>query len=131
MGLMRLLGRCGELEIETILGNLLRAGVLLAAAVVSVGLGLYLHAHASAPAEFGVFKGEPPELRTVAGICRDAASLSAPGIMQFGLLLLMATPVARVALSMLAFACQKDKIYVVVTLVVLSVLAYSMAGGSL
>jgi uncharacterized membrane protein len=50
-------------------------------------------------------------------------------VIQLGLLLLLATPVARVAFSVLAFACQRDKVYVIVTLIVLGVLIYSMAGG--
>jgi uncharacterized membrane protein len=49
--------------------------------------------------------------------------------MQLGLLLLIATPVARVAFSLAAFAVQRDRLYVVVTLVVLGVLTFSMAGG--
>ncbi len=37
----------------------------------------------------------------------------------------------RVAFSILAFALQWDRTYVVVTLIVLGVLIYSLAGGSL
>jgi uncharacterized membrane protein len=51
--------------------------------------------------------------------------------MQLGLLLLIATPVARVAFSVFAFALQRDRLYVVVTLAVLGVLAFSMTGGQL
>ena len=46
-----------------------------------------------------------------------------------GALVLLATPVARVAFSVLAFALQRDRLYVGVTLFVLSVLAYSLLGG--
>ena len=47
------------------------------------------------------------------------------GIIQMGLLLLIATPVARVVFSVFAFAVQRDSLYVAVTLVVLVVLALS------
>jgi len=126
---MRRLRECGELEIETYLGNLLRTGVLVSAAVVLIGLSLYLHRYGSAAPDYRVFKGEPADLRSVYGIVQDALQGRLRGVIQFGLLLLLATPVARVAFSVLAFACQRDKVYVIVTLIVLGVLTYSMVGG--
>lgn len=48
---------------------------------------------------------------------------------QFGLLLLIATPVARVVFSIFAFAAQRDWIYVGVSMIVLSILAYSLSGA--
>ena len=44
-----------------------------------------------------------------------------------GLLLLIATPVGRVVLSLVAFAIQRDRVYVTITVIVLAVLAYSLA----
>jgi len=126
---MRRLRECGELEIETYLGNLLRTGVLVSAAVVLIGLSLYLHRYGSAAPDYRVFKGEPADLRSVYGIVQDALQGRLRGVIQLGLLLLLATPVARVAFSVLAFACQRDKVYVIVTLIVLGVLTYSMVGG--
>jgi uncharacterized membrane protein len=78
-----------------------------------------------------VFHGEPADLRQVKGVLSDAFSGDGLGIMQLGLLLLIATPVARVAFSLAAFAVQRDRLYVVVTLTVLAVLTFSMAGGHL
>jgi uncharacterized membrane protein len=75
--------------------------------------------------------GEPTDLRSVSGIVTDALSLQARGIIQLGLLLLVATPVARVAFSAFAFAQQRDRTYVMVTLGVLAVLVYSLVGGYL
>jgi uncharacterized membrane protein len=123
--------RCGELELENILGNLLRAGVILSASVVIIGMILNAITADSTPQDFHVFRGEPAGLRSVRSIVQETFALKPGGIIQFGLLLLLATPVARVAFSIFAFACQKDKVYVLVTVIVLSVLVYSMAGGSL
>ena len=125
------LDHCTELEMEKILGNLLRAGVIMAAVVVLAGLILHFIAPESTPLNYRVFRGEPTELRNVRGILQDALDRRGSGVIQLGLLLLLATPVARVALSVLAFVCQRDKVYVLVTLIVLSVLVYSMTGGSL
>jgi uncharacterized membrane protein len=44
------------------------------------------------------------------------------------LLLLILTPVARVAFSVAAFALERDWTYVAITLIVLAVLIYSLAG---
>jgi len=92
---------------------------------------IYLAHSGESPAHYGLFHGEPADLRRVAGVLSDASSGDGPGIMQLGLLLLIATPVARVAFSMAAFAVQRDRLYVVATLVVLAVLSFSMAGGHL
>lgn len=51
-------------------------------------------------------------------------------LIQLGLLLLIATPVSRVAFSVFAFERQRDWTYVGITLAVLAVLVYSLAGGS-
>ena len=47
-------------KIEQIVGNLLRAGVLLSAVVVLCGGVLYLIQYGHAPADYRVFRGEPP-----------------------------------------------------------------------
>ena len=59
----------------------------------------------------------------------NAFSGNSNGIIQLGLLLLIATPVARVVFSAFAFAIQQDKLYVFVTLAVLAVLAFGLASG--
>ena len=124
-------GAWTDQRVEVILGNLLRAGVVLAAAVVLVGAAVYLVRHGSAAPHYAVFQGEPTDLRTPSGVIADAVAMRGRGIIQLGLLLLLATPVARVAFSVFAFAMERDVLYVVVTLIVLAVLAFSLAGGAL
>jgi hypothetical protein len=51
-------------------------------------------------------------------------------VIQFGLLLLIATPLARVAFSVAAFALQRDRTYVVVTLFVLVVVLLGLTRES-
>ena len=119
-------GAWSDRDVEQLVGNLLRAGVVLASVVVLAGGLLYLVRHGTAPADYRVFRGEPADLKGVFGILRDAASLSGRGLIQLGLLLLLATPVARVALTVFAFARQHDRLYAGVALFVLSVLLYSL-----
>jgi uncharacterized membrane protein len=118
-------------RVEQWLGNLLRVGVVLAAAVVLVGAVVFLFRHGREPRDFHIFHGEPAELRSPPGIVRDALTLRGRAIIQLGLLLLVATPVARVVFSALAFARQRDWTYVLLTLVVLAVLLYSLFLGEL
>jgi uncharacterized membrane protein len=116
-------------RVEEIIGNLLRYGVLLAAAVVLAGAAIYLARNGAAHPDYRIFKGEPSDLRHVRGILADTRSLRGRGIIQLGLLLLIATPVARVGFSIAAFAMQRDRMYVVITLLVFLTLLYSLAGS--
>lgn len=116
-------------QVDQLLGNLLRIGVIVATIVAVIGGVLLLVQRGLAPASGHVFSGEPPELRSVGGILRGAAALHPDAIVQLGLVLLIATPVARVAMSLVAFILQRDRVYVVVTLVVLAVLIFSLTGG--
>ena len=108
----------------------LAAGVTLAAAVVLFGASVYLIRHGREAPQFRVFKGEPTDLRTLSGVVKDTLAFRGRGLIQLGLRLLIATPVARVAFSVVAFALEGDRLYVVVTLIVLAVLLYSLTGGA-
>jgi uncharacterized membrane protein len=113
---------------ENVIGNLLRAGVLIATFVVLSGGILYLAHYGAIPADHHVFRGEPQYLRTVDGVVGSALQLDSRGIMQLGLLLLVLTPIARVVFAAISFALEKDFVYVVVSLIVLAVLMYGLLG---
>jgi uncharacterized membrane protein len=117
-------------QMDEVIGILLRVGVSVSSLVVLAGGILYLMRHGATLPDYRVFQGEPSDLRSLRGIVQDALSLRARGVIQLGLVLLIATPILRVAFTVLAFALQRDRTYVVVTLIVLSVLLYSLTGGS-
>jgi len=117
-------------KIENILGNLLRAGVGLSAFVVFCGAVVYLTHHGHSTADYRVFQGEPSDLRSVPGIVRDALKIEGRGIIQLGLLFLIATPVARVIFSIWGFAAEHDRMYVVFTVIVLAILLFSLIGST-
>ena len=116
-------------EVEQVVGNLLRFGVITAAAVVLLGGILYLLQNGRARVDLGHLPEEPSDLRSPVGIVQDALALQSRGIIQLGLLLLVLTPIARVTFSIYAFARQRDWTYVVVTVIVLAVLLYSLFSG--
>ena len=118
-------------KLEVIIANLLRAGVTLAAAVVLAGGLVFLIRHGFSPASYRVFVGEPSDLRHWKGIVRAALALRGQGIIQLGLLFLIATPVARVAFSAFAFAIERDWLYVSIATFVLLVLLYSLLGSAI
>jgi uncharacterized membrane protein len=115
-------------EMETVIGNLLRAGVIIAASVVLLGGIIYLFHHGFEPVGYKVFLREPFDLCNVSGIIQNALSWHGRGLIQLGLLLLIATPIARVALSIFEFARKRDTLYVVITLIVFFILVYSLLG---
>jgi uncharacterized membrane protein len=115
-------------RIDELMGLLLRTGVILAAAIVLAGGVLYLMRHEFPVTNYRVFQGEPQKFRTISGIVSVAKTLSGRGLIQLGLLILIATPVARVTFSVFAFFYERDWKYVAFTLVVLGLLLYSLLG---
>ncbi len=121
-----------EQQIEQIVGNLLRVGVILAGVVVLLGGILFLIQEGSGSIEdskhhdYRTFRGVPPDLMSLSGIVRGALAGRGQSLIQLGLLLLIATPVARVVFSVFAFLMQRDYLYVGITLIVLGVLLCSL-----
>ena len=118
-----------DYRVEQIIGRLLQLGVLLAALVVLIG-GVILLVHSGSDiAGFQTFRGESAALRNVTAIIGSAFHGDSRGIVQLGLLLLIATPVARVALTLGAFIIQRDRLYIVTTSIVLALLLYGLIWG--
>ena len=115
--------------VEQLIGRLLQFGVLLAAAVVSIGGLLLLMQHGGAHVSYAVFSPGPEQLRSIRGISRATLDMDSKAVVQLGLLLLIATPVARVAFTLLAFILQRDRTYVVITTIVLAILLYGLVLG--
>jgi uncharacterized membrane protein len=119
-----------DVGIEGMVSVLLRAGVTIAGAVVLGGGVLFLFRHGSEPVNFGKFVGEPPVDRHFGLIIDGAFAGRARSIIQLGILLLIATPIARVVLSIIGFAVERDRAYVIITAIVLGVLLYSLVTGA-
>ena len=113
---------------EIMIGRLLRTGVIAAASMVLLGGVIYVFRHGSALADYRVFQRVPHELCNVRGILKSAFSFHGRGFIQVGLLLLIATPVARVILSIFSFARMRDTVYIIVTSIVFVILVYSLFG---
>jgi len=118
----------------------LRAGVLLSAAVILVGILSF-----ALTQDTGYAKVLPHHLREILtyhqasgpGFFPTSLSTVLAGAMAgkpyavigLGMLLLILTPIVRVALSVFFFLVQRDWLYVGITLFVLAVLAFSLFSG--
>lgn len=113
-------------RMEKLIGIVLLAGVLASATIVLFGGVLYMIRHGSAPVHYRIFRGEPSDLRSISGIWKDFEEGSGRGAIQFGLMLLVGIQVIRVALTGVLFFLNRDKIFVVITFMVLAMLSYAL-----
>ena len=106
-------------------GIVLQVGVAAAAAITGIGGLLFLRMHGSDVPEFSRFTG-PSASSTVAGALRGAAHGDSASLIQTGLLVLIATPVARVVMLLFGFIRERRWLYVALTTIVLAALAVSL-----
>lgn len=115
--------------VEQFVGRLLQIGVALSAMVVVIGGVMFLVHHGGEVPNFRTFGGEPEQIRTLYGIVRGVVAADSRSIIQFGLLLLIATPILRVAFTLVAFVLQRDRVYVGITSIVLVLLLFGLISG--
>jgi uncharacterized membrane protein len=118
-----------DARMERIMGRLLQAGVLLAAAVVLLGGAMVLFAHGGERSNYRVFVAKPLALRHPAALLGGIAHGDPAAIIDLGILLLVATPIARVIFAVVGFAIERDRLYVAISLTVLAVLLFGMLRG--
>ena len=117
-----------EKHFDDMISLLLRTGVIVSSIVVLIGGIFYLLQSGMLKPVYHPFRGEPGNLRHLRGIVRGVFTRDPRNWMQFGLLLLVATPVARVALCVITFIKEEDRTYTVLTLIVFCVLVIGFLG---
>ncbi len=118
--------KINDANIELRMGGLLQCGVLLAAASMLAGGLIYLARHGGDIPDYGNFHGVHPNFKTFRGILSGVLALQGRALIQLGVLLMIATPVMRVAFAVFAFALERDWLYTGVSCVVLVVLGYAL-----
>jgi uncharacterized membrane protein len=116
-------------DIQQVIGNLLRSGVYISMSIVLLGSIIYLFNHGSEPVDYAEFDINRVSLKAISVILAEAKTLKGAAIIQFGLLMLVFTPIARVLMSAVSFLMEKDYLYVVICLIVLAIIAISIGGG--
>lgn len=119
----------GDKDIQQLIGKLLRYGVLTAGVITFIGGVFYLYQKGQGIPNYTEFTGETLDYTTLSGILRGITTFNATEIIQFGVVVLIATPILRVLFSLFAFILEKDKLYILITLIVLSILTFSMLGN--
>ena len=124
----RALGR-----LEAVISTLLRAGVIVSIAVIFIGMIVSYARHPEAvrePDALQVLTSKDASFpHSLNEVLTGVLALRGQAIMALGLLILIATPVLRVAASVIAFAAQRDVIYFLITSTVLALLVLSFLMG--
>jgi uncharacterized membrane protein len=124
-------------RLEIAIGMLLRIGVIAAAVLVAIG-GLMALRHPGAPVpNYRVFHAPNDHsaiatgtaIRSIRAVFTQLRYDSGASIIALGLLVLIATPIARVIFAIIGFAREHDTLYTVVSLIVLAVLVFSLFHG--
>jgi uncharacterized membrane protein len=120
--------------VDTAISLLLRTGVIVSLAIVFLGLTITFIHHPqylrSRTALGPLTDARAVYPHAVGDVFAQAAQYKGQAIVMLGLLLLIATPVARVAFSIVAFALERDRLYVAITTIVLLLLVLSFLIGA-
>jgi uncharacterized membrane protein len=118
-----------ERDVEMFIGKQLRWGVITASVIALIGGIVFLISHGGGVPAYHVFNGAPEYVRHLPGIFSGVARFDGMAIIQLGVVVLLATPITRIAFSVVAFAMEKDRLYVGITLLVLAIIIFSIYSG--
>ncbi|WP_419801194.1 DUF1634 domain-containing protein [Mucilaginibacter sp.] len=119
-----------DADVQLLIGTVLRWGVIISMSVVFIGGLIYVYRHGHETASYHNFEGEPDFLKNIKGIFSGVAAMKGRAIIQAGILLLIATPIARIVLSIISFSLEKDYLYIFITTLVLMIILLSMLSGT-
>ncbi len=125
------MGKPTDQELDISVAGMLRFGVTLSALVLLAGGLLSLRHPWSAIPDYSQFQAGDISLRNISGILRGAVRLHPQSVMQLGLIVLIATPVARVVFCVVGFFRQRSFLYVAISSFVLIILLFSLAKSML
>ena len=114
-----------DTDLEKLIGQLLRYGVVLSSLIVAAGGIVYLWRHGRETPQFHVFRGEPDKMRKAGPLFRTIFNGEGRPLIQLGLFVLIATPIFRIVFSVFGYLMEKDYLYVLITLIVLGVILWN------
>ena len=111
-------------DIQILVGQLLRYGVFTASGIVLFAGLYFIYRYGSSHiSDYQNFAPNPEK------IISSVTAWNAESFINLGMLVLIATPILRVVFSLIAFALEKDKLYVIITSIVLSVILFNIIYG--
>ena len=111
-----------DTDLEMVIGRLLRYGVILSSIIVAAGGVVYLYRHGAEHPLYRQFKGEPSKMKEIIPLWQAVLRGEGRPLIQLGLLVLVATPIARILFSVFGYLLEKDFLYMLITAVVLVVI---------
>lgn len=116
-------------DLQVILGTLLRVGVLVSMIIVFIGGCMYMAEHGSEKVNYGTFVVDLTSYNSIPKIFSELFQFKSEAVIQFGILMLILTPILRVVFSVYSFLIEKDYLYVVIGIIVLGIILLSLNGG--
>ncbi len=113
-------------QVEALIGQVLRIGTMLSCGITFIGLCVFMVHNASAIPHYHIFLSGLGQFYGPHTLLQHVMHGQATALMELGILLLIATPVARVAFLVAAFGLERDGMYVGVSGLVLAILLYSI-----
>ena len=118
---------------DFLISTLLRTGVVLSIVIIFTGLTITFVHHPdyfSSRPQLGALTSAGVHFpSTFVDVVQGVRNGRGQAVMAAGLLLLIATPVARVALSVVIFFAERDRLYVAITTAVFAILMIAFALG--
>jgi uncharacterized membrane protein len=111
-------------DVQVWIARLLRTGMIVSMLIVTAGLVAYLYSNGKMAVSYRQF--DSSRLFEPAPFFYALRQGESTAIIQLGVLLLMATPLARLILSLWAFLKQGDRLYALLSLLVLCIILFSM-----
>jgi uncharacterized membrane protein len=116
-------------DMKLMLGHVLRAGTMVSVGVVFIGGVFFIYRHGQNISNYHTFKGVPDFIQRPSGVFRGILAFEGQAIIQFGIALLIATPILRIVSSAIGFVLEKDYMYLGISLLVLGIIFFSMVSG--
>lgn len=114
-------------DLQSFIGNLLRYGVLIAMVIVVVGLGIYLFQSGNQMVNYSTFDAN--NQFSFPSFFKRLATGNNAAIMELGVIVLIAIPIARVLFTMIGFWLEKDRLYTFIAFIVLCIIGFSLFFG--
>lgn len=122
-------GNIKDKDIQLILGTLLRAGVIISMGIVLVGGVIFLIHNKGEITDYKVFKPELAKFSSISAIFKGVLTLQGDAVVQFGILMLIFTPIARIVFAIFSFLVERDYLYVLIGIIILAIITISLNGG--
>jgi uncharacterized membrane protein len=113
-------------DLQNVIGNFLRMGVILSVVIVAIGGIFFLIRHANEKVTFGVFKANQSQYTSIEQILDGLLVLDSLAVVQLGVLVLIFIPIIRVILAIYSFLVQKDYLFVAIGIIILLIITCSL-----